>query len=502
MNIKTVVICALGAFTLACAAIACAVGLNALLISLMFFAAAIIGKLAKPKTAIYVCGAASLIYICCAAVRQTHYPLSLADVFALAALPLFASYISSLSQSSGEFWTKGLSEDKPAADDKNESGISHDDVYNSESFERARLILTHLRVILRRFSKKQNNRYLKYSFVNLVKKKTHADLAMFFVYKNGALILECYSGSSEDLESKRSFAGTFFEKLFKQGEKWVGEEGENVSCPGILPDGLKRAAAVILPNSGEENYSGILYFARRANGKFSSDEMNAAEILASEAAIFVGIHRLYEELELSYSEIIQALAQAIEAKDPYTHGHVERVKSYAVKLGEALDLSKLELDHVAKAALLHDVGKIYIPDSILLKPGALSEEEQATMKAHTTAAKELLKDIHSLSDEVLEMVVHHHERYDGKGYPDSLSGDLISRGARIIAIADAFDAMTSDRPYRSGFALQDALERLKQAKRSQFDPEYVDAFVQLFDSEFSRKELVEVFESKEGRSRR
>ncbi len=498
MKTKIFVIVVFGAVALISSIVACMVGLNALLLALMFFSAAIMGKFSYPKAAIFFSGAASLIYICCAAVRQTHYPLTLEDVFALALLPLFASFFAGSAFRMSEEASKKNGSIKTGADVCADSSDDSKAVENADSFERAKLILTHLRVILRRFSKKQNDRYLKSSFINLVRKKTHADIALFFIHKNDSLALECYSGISEDLGSKRSFVGTVFEKLFKQGEKWVGKENENVSCPGILPDGLKYAASVILPNSGEENYSGILYFARSANGKFSAEEMDAAEVLASEAAIFVGIHRLYDELELSYSEIIQALAQAIEAKDPYTHGHVERVKSYAVKLGEALDLSKLELDHVSKAALLHDVGKIYIPDSILLKPGALSEDEQATMKAHTTAAKELLKDIHSLSDEVLEMVVHHHERYDGKGYPDSLSGDLISRGARIIAIADAFDAMTSDRPYRSGFALKEALERLKQAKRSQFDPEYVDAFVQLFDSEFSRKELIAVFDSNEG----
>lgn len=502
MKVKTLVICALGACTLASAIIACAVGLNALLMSVMFFSAAIIGKLAKPKTAIYVCGAASLIYICCAAVRQTHYPLTLSDVFALASLPLFASFISAFTQETGGFWGNILSDEKIVSEEKISSSALPTDACNAESLERARLILTHLRVILRRFSKKQNDRYLKSSFVNLVRKKTRADIALFFTHKNGSLVLECASSLPEETDARKIWTGTCFDKLFKLGQKWVGEEGENVSCPGVLPDGLKYAAAVILPNSCEENYSGILYFARKDDGKFTDEQMDAAEILASEAAIFVGIHRLYDELELSYSEIIQALAQAIEAKDPYTHGHVERVKSYAVKLGNALNLSKLELDHISKAALLHDVGKIYIPDSILLKPGALSEDEQATMKAHTTAAAELLKDIHSLSSEVLEMVVHHHERYDGKGYPDSLSGDLISRGARIIAIADAFDAMTSDRPYRSGFALNDALDRLKQAKRSQFDPEYVDAFVRLFEDEYCRQEMMAVFDSKEGSNRK
>jgi HD-GYP domain-containing protein (c-di-GMP phosphodiesterase class II) len=205
-------------------------------------------------------------------------------------------------------------------------------------------------------------------------------------------------------------------------------------------------------------------------------------ILSTAAAISIKNVNLYADLERSYYEIILALAQAIEAKDIYTRGHVGRVMKHSLRIARALKLPEEELKIIEKAAILHDIGKIAIPDSILQKNGPLTPEERTLMNQHAEASRNILKDISSLSDKVLDLVMHHHERFDGKGYPHGLREDEIPLGAQIIAVADTFDAMTSDRPYRKGFSYDEALRLLRDCSGTQFDPRILNAFFSLFDA--------------------
>ncbi|NDD27526.1 MAG: HD domain-containing protein [Proteobacteria bacterium] len=205
------------------------------------------------------------------------------------------------------------------------------------------------------------------------------------------------------------------------------------------------------------------------------------KILAASSAIAIKNISLTENLEQSYHEIIHALAQAIEAKDPYTHGHIGRVQEYATSLAQALKLSEAEVRTIAKGAILHDVGKISTPNEILNKPGALTPAERKKMDDHVTSSIHILKDIKSLPPEVFEMVLYHHERFDGKGYPYGLSGDEIPIGAQVISVVDAFDAMTTDRPYRKGFPQEKALDLLAISSGSQFSPRVLQAFFSLFN---------------------
>lgn len=188
--------------------------------------------------------------------------------------------------------------------------------------------------------------------------------------------------------------------------------------------------------------------------------------------------RLYRKLERSYYETILGLAQAIEAKDPYTHGHVSRVEQLSVFLCQAMGVDTATTEIIAKAAILHDVGKISIPDQILLKPGPLTPEEFEVMKTHTINAQPILSNITSLPPQVTEIVVHHHERYDGSGYPHHLKGRAIPLGAQIISVADSFDAMITDRPYRRGLSFEEALKRLEDCRETQFSPYILDKFLQ------------------------
>jgi len=184
--------------------------------------------------------------------------------------------------------------------------------------------------------------------------------------------------------------------------------------------------------------------------------------------------------------IIYALAATVDAKDHYTYGHSKKVSDYAVALAEALGLSKDAIDTIRAAGLLHDVGKIAVPDSTLNKKGALNDEEWELIRAHPKLGIEILRHIIDLVN-CIPVILHHHERYDGSGYPTSLKGDNIPLESRILAIADAFDAITSPRPYRKQLSIQEALNELKRCAGTQFDPKLVDVFCKLIESTPSKR---------------
>jgi len=176
--------------------------------------------------------------------------------------------------------------------------------------------------------------------------------------------------------------------------------------------------------------------------------------------------------------VISSLANAIEAKDKYTEGHNERVSCYAVALARAVGLSEPEQEIVRMAGVLHDIGKIGVPDNVLNKKGPLNEDEFDRILSHPQKGEKILKPLRSLSG-VRDVVLHHHERYDGKGYPQGLKGEQIPIYARIVAIADSFDAMTTTRSYRKALSKEDALRELQDKAGVMWDPYLVQKFVEL-----------------------
>ncbi len=192
-------------------------------------------------------------------------------------------------------------------------------------------------------------------------------------------------------------------------------------------------------------------------------------------------------LESSFSQLeehslgtLQALTVAVDAKDSQTASHSLGVSAYVRVVGTHLKLDETELELLERAALLHDIGKIGVPESILLKPAKLSETEKALIANHSSAGAEIVESIPFLK-ELVPLIRHHHEHWNGEGYPDGLSADHIPRLARVLAVADAFDAMTSDRPYRSAMRVGSARLELLRGRGSQFDPEVVDAFIDAID---------------------
>lgn len=187
------------------------------------------------------------------------------------------------------------------------------------------------------------------------------------------------------------------------------------------------------------------------------------------------LDKALEAVENSYHSTLKALVQALETRDSETHGHSERVVTFSLRLGHELGLDRDSLRNLELGALLHDVGKIGVPDAILRKPAALTQDEWDKMKLHPNHGQNILRNIPFLSD-AAQLVAQHHEKWDGTGYPFGLRGEDISLNARIFAVADAFDAMVSDRVYRKGRSYEDAVIELERCAGTQFDPLVIEAF--------------------------
>lgn len=204
-----------------------------------------------------------------------------------------------------------------------------------------------------------------------------------------------------------------------------------------------------------------------------------------------GLHKIEQkmgEVKSLNDSFLTAMAAAIDARDPYTHGHSRRVAFWGRELAQALGLPKKQVDKVFFGGILHDVGKIGIEDAILNKEGKLTAEEFDRIKQHSVIGYEIVKQA-GVFPELLPAIRSHHERIDGKGYPDGLKGDEIPQIARILAISDAFDAMVSDRPYRRGLTIEAALQQIRDGAGSQFDPVFAHTFIDVINRS-SKEELV------------
>ena len=194
-----------------------------------------------------------------------------------------------------------------------------------------------------------------------------------------------------------------------------------------------------------------------------------------------------EELEKAYLDTIGILRQTVEAKDPYTRGHSDRVSEYSVLLGKKLGVDDYTLHILKIGGLFHDIGKIGIPDSILLKETKLDDEEYSQIKNHPSIGAHILGDAEIFKD-IIPIVLHHHERFDGRGYPSQLSGENIPFVARIAAVVDTFDAMTSKRSYRDALPLEAVKEEIANCSGTQFDPKCAEAFLDILNNEYNKIE--------------
>jgi response regulator receiver modulated metal dependent phosphohydrolase len=223
------------------------------------------------------------------------------------------------------------------------------------------------------------------------------------------------------------------------------------------------------------------------SGIKSIEQMNTIKTINKQ------LHDKNEELERAYLDTIGILRQTVEAKDPYTRGHSDRVSEYSVLIGKKLGLDEKTLHILKIGGLFHDIGKIGIPDSILLKESKLSDEEYSQIKNHPMIGVHMLGDAAIFTD-ILPIVKHHHERYDGRGYPSQLVGEDIPYVARIAAVADTFDAMTSKRSYRDSLPIDIVRAEIERCSGTQFDPNIAKVFLDIMDNDFdSIREIQEKY---------
>lgn len=247
-------------------------------------------------------------------------------------------------------------------------------------------------------------------------------------------------------------------------------------CKKLYAIGIK--SSIIIPLISKEEVIGILDIGSTSSGNLTPAHLSTAERIAAQITVALESARLYEDLEQLLVNMITSLASAIDAKSSWTKGHSERVTRYAVEIAREIALKEKDIEHIRLCGLLHDIGKIGIYDFILEKPERLTDEEFELVKRHPVKGAEILRPIKQLS-EVIKGVLYHHERYDGKGYPEGIRGEDIPLCARILAVADSFDSMTSDRPYRPSPGKEYAISELKRCTGTQYDPKIVEAFLRI-----------------------
>jgi putative nucleotidyltransferase with HDIG domain len=238
------------------------------------------------------------------------------------------------------------------------------------------------------------------------------------------------------------------------------------------------------PNDGKrwkkdvlEAYLGVTLKRLFSTGPQAFEEIYRRLELFTRSLVDQGPGASEKELPPAVVETVTSLALAIDAKDQYTQGHSQKVSAYAVMLAQALGLEQAEVEEIRLAGLLHDIGKVGIPEGILNKSGPLDATEWETMKTHTELGAKILEPLETMS-RIRLMVRHHHEYYDGSGYPDRLQGETIPYGSRVIAIADSYDTITSERSYKKGRSPEEAFTELERCAATQFDPAIVRVFVE------------------------
>jgi HD-GYP domain-containing protein (c-di-GMP phosphodiesterase class II) len=283
-------------------------------------------------------------------------------------------------------------------------------------------------------------------------------------------------------ETSLQVSRTVVEEVFRKGVSTLSTDASSderfKAGQSIIMQQIRSVMCVPLPS--KDAIIGALYVdTTDVRRKFSDRDLELLAAIGAQAGISIERGRLIEDLEDTFIGAIRALVAAVEARDPYTRGHSERVTAYGLAITDVIGLPERDREIVELSGLLHDVGKIGVPEAVLNKPGKLNDEEFAVIKTHPGQGAEIVQNIrHHYIDEVTMAVRHHHERWDGNGYPDSLTSEKSCRTSRILAVADTYDAMTSDRPYRKGFPVEKATGILREVAGSQLDPEFVGAFLE------------------------
>ena len=305
---------------------------------------------------------------------------------------------------------------------------------------------------------------------------------MLYDDEKGDLVMEHSVGLAEDLGSRRRITiqeGLAGWVISNRQPLLIKDFSSQDKFSATSSIGYERKSAISVPIMTKDELIGVLTIVNRRDGRpFQEDERTLLATIASEAAMALHNVLLLEKIQKSYFSMVQALITAVEAKDVYTKGHSERVTRYSLLIAEQLNLPLSQMEIIQQAGILHDIGKITVELSILNKPTRLSAEEYEKIKGHPDVGYRILEPI-EFDERIKLCVLQHHERPDGKGYPNGATSDDIIIEAKVLAAADAFDAMTTDRPYREALSLNEALDELKRCSGSQFDPDIVEVMANL-----------------------
>lgn len=345
-------------------------------------------------------------------------------------------------------------------------------ILNSEIFRKLQEINS-LFSLTTEIDELKDNRMILKSLPSMIAKLMKANTVVLLTIEDDYVVPQVTFGSST--ASSIPLKGSLFEKIKKPGNFHLLEIGEQ----DPWHKGRLMADMLIVPLSLHEEVFGFIVITDKVDGyKFNENNINLVLTFLHKVSLSLENNALYD---LTYSNLmntLKTLILTIEARDLYTRQHSENVTRIAMQMADAIGCSQEEKDAIRFGGYLHDIGKIGVKDTILLKPGRLTHEEYEEIKKHPIIGDNIVQPLGSLSLERL-LIRHHHERYDGKGYPDGLEAEKIPRIARILAIADTYDSMTTTRPYRKGLSHQIAVEEIKRCAGTQFDPEFARVFLQI-----------------------
>jgi len=341
---------------------------------------------------------------------------------------------------------------------------------NAELFKKLQEI-TILQSISSELDAIYDNREVYEKIVEMASRLLRVKEVAFGIVEDGVFRVRCAAGVPE-----RDFpvAGGIFERVVRTREHCLFGMGDRNPHTG----NLLESPLFAIPFTINGEVFGIVSLMNKADGSaFTEDEVSLALTFAKKAAQRIENNALYEVFYNNLISTLKALVISIEARDSYTKQHSERVTNYSLQVAEAMELGAEEKDALRFGGYLHDIGKIGVRDTILLKPEKLTDEEKTEINLHPVIGANIIEPLRFFPKE-RELIMHHHENFDGSGYPDGLAGERIPIAARILAVADAYDAMTSSRPYRAAKSRAFAVEELRRCSNSQFDGEVVRVFLQ------------------------
>ncbi|MDX9714612.1 MAG: HD domain-containing phosphohydrolase [Dissulfurispiraceae bacterium] len=320
------------------------------------------------------------------------------------------------------------------------------------------------------------------SVVQLIRRVIPCDGAMIAFVDENELEIVTGWGTAIDTETRISCDDTPFYKVLQIGKpQYQSDITEDFTHYPFMAQWASEKnvfSYICLPLSFQDKPFGVMVLSSVRAAWFTRDHVQTTEKIATQVSVALQDAKLMEDFEDIFIGTVTTLISAMDSKSKWTEGHTLRVADSVMKFGAAVGLKKDALQRLRIAALLHDVGKINTYEDIVDKQGKLSDEELRLIKMHPIQSAEILLPLNPLK-EIIPIIRHHHERYDGTGYPDGLKGDEINLEARILCIADAYEAMRADRPYRAGLAVQEAVQELKNASGTQFDPSLVSIFVNM-----------------------